>query len=177
MAHVGADEIVGAVSASGYGQALRAHGARTVSRVVDGVAEYRLILPRDGRAPLIIRATEQVQGVGGEVVSGKVLKKLKKAGKKLKKAAVKVAKSKVFKVVTKAAGAIGNVLPGPLGAIVKTGSKVMDVAVRAAAKGGAVKKALAPAVKAAKTVAKAAAPSGGVVIRAKSGKRYRVLPA
>lgn len=154
------DDICGAVEESGFREGLRRAGARFQTRNVRGGVEYRAVFPRVGAAPIVVSHIEPVQEA---VVGGRIGRKIKK---KLKAAAKKVAKSKVFKAVTKVAAKLGKVLPGPIGMALKAGSKVMNVAVKAAAKG-----------KAGKAVAALAAPKGGVVVRARSGKRYRVTPA
>lgn len=161
MYEVGADEIVGAVASSGFGRRLRAAGARTQVRSTGDSVEYRMVLPRGSAPPIIVRHVEPVQDAA---VGGRLGRKIKKG---LKKAAQKVAKAKVFKIATKLAGKLGKVLPGPLGMALKLGSKGMDFAVKAAAKGrGPAKKALAAAARS----------PGGVVLTARSGKKYRVLP-
>jgi hypothetical protein len=155
---IGADDIVGAADDIGFVSRLKRHGARFGVMKKHGSVEYLATLPRRGGGVVVVRHDEPVQDAQ---VGGKVGKKIKK---KLKAAAKKVAKSKVLKVMTKAAGKMGNVLPGPLGMQLKLAAKGMNAAVKLAAG----KK---------KAASQGSGAAGGKLVTTASGRQYRVTPA
>lgn len=155
---IGADDIVGAADEIGFVAQLKRHGARFGTMRKHGSVEYLATLPKRGGGVVVVRHDEPVQDAQ---VGGRVGKKIKA---KLKAAAKNVAKSKVLKVMTKAAGKLGNVLPGPLGLQLKVAAKGMNAAVKLAAG----KK---------KAASKGGGAGSGRLVTTASGKTYRVTPA